>query len=83
MKGKYCILGWQKCGCLGTATWIDDGPDEKRTIAKANKVIEKRGYRKEIKEDLEKSMQWECSEHRSLRLRLISEELQEKRSCND
>jgi hypothetical protein len=72
----YCLVGWQPCGCMGIASWIDR--DTTRSdLRSVEGKIKRRGYRREVYGDI-KGMAFECSEHKALRNRMIAEKQAKK-----
>lgn len=67
----YCLIGWQPCGCMGIASWVDRGT-MRSDICGVEGKIKRRGYRRKVHEDI-KGMEFQCPEHKALMNRMIAE----------
>jgi hypothetical protein len=67
----YCLIGWQPCGCMGIASWVDRDTTRSE-IRSVEGKIKRRGYRREVHEDI-KAMEFQCPEHKALMSRMIAE----------
>jgi hypothetical protein len=71
LRRPYCLIGWQACGCMGIASWVDR--DTTRSdIRSVEGKIRRRGYRREVHQDI-KGMEFRCPEHKALMHRMIAE----------